>query len=243
MIKWLNAVIDIPAAHFDLVSDFWIEVTNSRAGEIHPDHDEYVRLLPESGDMHLELQRIDEGSARVHLDLVVDDIPATTERAIEMGATLIARPGHAVLETPGGMSFCIVPYGTESVCAPAIDAAYPHAVDQICLDVPHEQFDADVQFWSAVTGWAVNPARLPEFRSLAQPAELPLRILIQQLGPQDHSGGRAHLDISSGDHVATLTERHQRLGARVVDERTHWTTLIDPAGMPYCLTSRQPRVG
>ncbi len=240
LIKWFNAVIDIPAALFDVAGDFWVELTSTRRGEIHPEHDEFVPLIPEAGDIHLELQRIDAGPARVHLDLAVEDIPAMTERATDLGATLIARPGHAVLQTPGGVPFCIVPHSNEAERAPAIDPVLPHAADQICLDVPHDQFDADVQFWSQLTGWAVNPTELAEYRSFAQPLGLPLRVLIQRLGPEDRGGGRAHLDLSCGEHVSVLTERHQRAGAQIVKTTTHWTSLVDPAGMPYCLTSRQP---
>ena len=242
-IRWLQAVLDLPAANFDAAGDFWTTMTNSTRGDINPDHDEFVHLHPATGDMHLELQRIDDAPARAHLDVVVDDIAAWTERAVELGATLIARPGHSVLETPGGVPFCIVPateLGANAAKAPPIDSARPHAADQICLDVPHEHFDADVEFWSALTGWEVNPAKFPEFRSFAQPEALPLRMLIQQLGVDDNGGGRSHLDISSGDHVHELAADHEAAGAKVLDQQKYWTALTDPSGMPYCLTSRPP---
>ena len=242
MIQWLNAVIDIPAPHFGVARDFWTTVTKSRTGDIHPDHDEFVHMLPQSGDMHLELQRIEEGPAGVHLDLVVDDIPALTKRAMELGANLVAQPGHAVLTTPGGVPFCIVPHGGETERAEVIDTERPHAIDQICLDVPHHHFETDVQFWAALTGWPVIPPQLDEYRSFAQPGALPLHILIQQLGPDDTGGPRSHLDISAGDNLVTITERHQQHGAKVIGQESHWTTLTDPAGMAYCLTSRQPAV-
>ena len=239
-IRWLNAVIDIPAEHFDTVGDLWAELTNSTKGEVHPDHTEFVHLLPESGDMHLELQRIDHGPAGAHLDLVVDDIPAVTERAVSLGATVVARPGHAVLKTPGGVPFCIVPAGAESERAPVIDHATPHAADQICLDVPHEHFETDIAFWSELTGWAVNEPKIEEFRSFAQPSGLPLRILIQRLGIDDTRGPRSHMDISCGKHTSQVAAAHLRAGATVVDQRTHWTALRDIAGMDYCLTQRSP---
>jgi len=242
-IRWLNAVIDIPGRDFDVAAAFWQDRAAVTPGDVHPEHTEFVHLLPESGDMHLELQRIDLGPARAHLDLLVDDIGAWTDRAAELGATVAARPGHAVLETPGGVPFCFVPAGDEATKAPLIDTDLPHAVDQICLDVPYEHFDADLDFWAALTGWDANPAQLPEFRSFAQPDHLPLRILVQRLGANDTGRGRAHLDVSCGEHVARLTEQHIAAGATVGEQREWWTALTDPAGMAYCLTSRPPRPG
>lgn len=236
----MQAVIDVPADNFDTTAEFWAVTSNSRLDETHPEHPEFVHVVPEAGDSHLELQRIDQGPASVHLDLLVEDIPAVTERAISLGATLISQPGHAVLHTPGGVPFCVVPFGGESERAPLISNDYPHAVDQICLDVPYEHFDDDVRFWSDLTGWNVNTFELPEFRSLAQPAELPLRILIQRLGSDDTGPARAHLDVSSGEHVAALTIKHVDAGATVVHRMEHWTALADPSGQQYCLTGRTP---
>lgn len=240
-IRWLQAVIDLPAEQFDLAADFWVAATGSRRGDIHPDHDEYLHLIPPTGDMHIEVQRLDDGAARAHLDLLVDDLDVATNRAVELGATLISRPGHAVLQSPGGVPFCIVPYSGEAERAPVIDEEHPHAVDQICLDIPHEHFDTDIEFWAALTGWDTKPApALAEFRSFDQPKHLPLRLLLQQLGPDDTGGGRSHLDISSGDHVAHLTAEHEQAGAQVLERFEHWTAMTGPGGLPYCLTSREP---
>lgn len=236
----MQAVIDLPDDQFDVGADFWVAATNSRRGDVHPDHDEYVHLIPQSGDMHLELQRIDTGPASAHLDLLVDDIAAATAEAVSHGAVVLSQPGHAVLETPGGVPFCIVPYSGEAERAPVIDSAHPHAVDQICLDIPHEHFDADTELWAAITGWEVNATALGEFRSFTQPKHLPLRILLQRLGADDAGGGRAHLDISSGAHVAHLTTEHEQAGSSVVEQFKHWTALRGPSGLPYCLTSREP---
>ena len=239
-IRWLQAVLDLPADQFDVAAEFWASTTDTTRGEVHPDHDEFVHLLPASGAMHLELQRIDGAVPSAHLDLLVDDIDAATEEAERLGATVVSRPGHCVLATPGGVPFCIVPYSGEADRAPVIDAKLPHAVDQICLDIPHEHFEADIDFWAALTGWEPNPARLPEFRSFAQPKELPLRVLLQQLGTEDEGVARAHIDVSSGDHVAALTDRHESAGATVLERFEYWTALNGPAGMPYCLTARAP---
>lgn len=238
--RWIQAVIDIPAQDFLLAASFWADITASELGPVHPDHPEFIHLRPADGDMHLELQRIENGRPSVHLDLLVDDIAAATELAIATGAELVANPGHAVLRTPGGVPFCLVPFSGESKRQSAVDPDLRHVVDQICLDVPHNSFDDDVEFWSKLTGWAVNPPVLPEFRSFAQPDQLPLRLLVQRLGLDDVGGARAHLDISSGENVAALTERHVAAGASLVEAHEFWTALSDPAGLLYCLTARQP---
>ncbi len=238
--RWVQAVIDIPARDFATAASFWAHITASELGPQHPDHPEFIHLRPAYGDMHLELQRIENGPPSVHLDLLVDDIAAATELALAAGAELVANSGHAVLRTPGGVPFCLVPFSGESQRQAAIDPDLPHMVDQICLDVPYSSFDDDVAFWSQLTGWAVNPPQLPEFRSFAQPGQLPLRLLIQRLGADDAGGARAHLDISCGENVAVLTERHIAAGASLVVTHEFWTALSDPAGLHYCLTGRQP---
>lgn len=240
-IAWLQAVIDLPADRFAEAGDFWAAITASGRGEVHPDHDEFVHLVPAAGDRHLELQRINDGAARVHLDILVADIAASAAAAVEAGAVVVADPGHVVLRSPGGLDFCIVPFFGEHQLPVVIDAEVPHAVDQICLDIPHDLFSDEVDFWQRLTGWAVHPPRFAEFRSFDQPTNLPLRVLIQQLGADDTGGARAHLDISSGDRVAHITERHvHEHGARPIETHEHWTALRGPAGLPYCVTSRRP---
>ena len=241
-IAWLQAVIDLPADGFSEALEFWVAVSNSTPGEIHPDHPEFIHLLPATGAMHLEVQRIDEGPAGAHLDLLVDDIAAWTERAVGLGASIVDQPGHAVLATPGGVRFCIVPHGDEAEPAPPIDPAMPHAIDQLCLDVPHDHFEADVAFWAALSGWEpAGSTSYPEFRWFDQAATLPIRLLIQRLGADDPGPARAHLDISAGDHVEAVVARHVDLGARVVRRHERWTALADPAGQLYCVTRTTPR--
>jgi hypothetical protein len=239
-VHWLQAVIDIPTNQFGVGSEFWRAVSASSLGEVHLDHDEFVHLEPSAGDMHLELQRTNGGLPGVHLDLLVDDIDDDTGRATNLGARLVSHPGHSVLETPGGVRFCLVPFSGESDRAPAIEHPSVHAVDQICLDTPAGLFGADVVFWSDFTGWAPNPPVLGEFCSFAQPQSLPIRLLVQRLGAKDSAGPRAHLDISCGDNIAEVIERHQTLGATVLQRHKHWTVMTDPVGLLYCLTSQQP---
>ncbi len=241
-IEWLMAVIDLPADRFDEVGQFWATVSGTTRGEADPAHDEFVHLDPPTGDMHLELQRTGDGSVGVHLDLLVADIPAWVARAIELGATVVSHPGHAVLATPGGLEFCFVPYGAEGERAPLVDPDLPHAVDQLCIDLPHDRFDDDVIFWSNLTGWPTHPpsASFPEFLALDQPAHLPLQLLFQRLGPDDSGRPRAHLDISAGERRDDVVAAHEAVGAKILQRHDRWTAMLDPAGQPYCITRRPP---
>ena len=244
-IKWFNAVIDLPADVYPRAESFWSKIANATLGTVHPEHPEYRHLVPPTGNMVIELQRIDSGPIGVHLDLVVEDIDSTSARAQSIGATLTYRhpEGHHVLRTPGGSTFCVVPWGGEASLPPAIDPAHPHAIDQICLDIPHGDFDREIEFWNLLTGWSVSPAKFPEFRSFDQPSHLPLRLLIQRLGEDDTAGARAHLDISSGDHVGEVTAQHVSSGAARVQDGRYWSEMVSPGGLPYCVTSRQPDLG
>ena len=91
-VRWLQAVIDIPADRFPIASAFWRMVSASEFGEVHPDHDEFIHLVRSDGDMHLELQRTDDDHHGVHLDLLVADIDKVAARSVELGARLGRRP-------------------------------------------------------------------------------------------------------------------------------------------------------
>lgn len=236
MAQWIQAVIDLPASSFERGAEFWRAASASQFGDIHPDHDEFVHLVPSTGDMHLELQRIDDGPAGVHIDLLVEDIGTEADRAVALGAHVLTQPGHAVLESPGGMRFCIVPYSGESARAAPVARPAPHAIDLICIDAPAADFDREVAFWSDLTGWPLAHDETDEFQTLARPPTMPIMLLVQRLGPDDTGGTRAHLDVSCGEDVDALVEAHVELGASVIDRRERWTVMADPVGMPYCLT-------
>jgi len=238
-VKWVQAVIDLPADRFDAAAEFWRAASGTHFGDIHPDHDEFVHLEPPTGAMHLELQRIDSVRPGAHLDLLVEDIGAEAERAVALGAKLIAHPGHAVLESPGGVRFCLVPYSGESEKAPTLESPVPHAIDQLCIDVAAVDFGREVAFWTELTGWPIRPHGVDEFKefeTLVRPDGMPIRLLVQRLGPDDDGPPRAHLDLSCGPNVAAVVDAHVELGASVVDRRDRWTVMADPAGMRYCIT-------
>lgn len=53
---------------------------------------------------------------------------------------------------------------------------------------------------------------------------------------------RVHLDLATDDRDAEV-DRHQALGAEPVRRTQWWTTLVDPAGLAYCVTARDPETG
>jgi len=110
-------------------------------------------------------------------------------------------------------------------------------VDQMCLDVPAGVFEAEADFWAALTGWPRRPAGLPEFDYLVRPDGMPLRLLLQRIGGEVPG---MHLDLACDD-VDAEAARHVGLGAVVVRRVAgDWTTLRDPAGREYCVTGRSP---
>ncbi len=241
MIRWLTAFLDHPADSFDVASGFWQTITGTSRSPVRGERGQFATLLPPDGDAFLRVQRVLDGPPHLHLDLRV-----AADRAIALGATEVAAPGHVILRSPGGLPCCMVLHRGEAVRprpVPGPDGARS-LVDQVAIDIPPDRFAAEVAFWTELTGWEHRTTGSPELELLVRPDGMPLRLLFQRLGDSERGGTvRAHLDLAAGAHVGVLTEEHRRLGATVVRERPNWTTLADPAGLPYCLTRRDPATG
>lgn len=258
-VRWLTAFIDHPAATADSTIRFWQTATGSALSTRRGDRGQFATLLPPDGDPYLRVQETDDGSAGVHLDLHVDDVTASTERAVTLGATVVdgTQDSLALLRSPSGFSFCLVAHRrfahrrfvhaeratrTAPFVGPIPDA--PHLVDQVSIDIPFDAFAVECNFWSALTGWDIHGGSVPEFRILARPPGMALRILLQRLGQDDPATiARAHIDIAAGTSGDALASWHASLGATVLSRGRHWITLMDPAGLPYCLTERDPSTG
>jgi hypothetical protein len=149
-----------------------------------------------------------------------------------------------VLRSPGGFAFCLVHEGLEGRAGPARwPGGHASILDQVCLDIPPDAYTDECGFWSALTGWEQRrSASRPEFGYLVRPEGVPIRLLLQRL---DAGAGavRGHVDLACDDRSAEVA-RHVALGATVLgDPGGGWTVLRDPAGMPYCVTDRDPRTG
>ena len=114
-------------------------------------------------------------------------------------------------------------------------------VQQVCIDVAPERFDAECGFWSTLTGWRARPGARAEYRGLDVPTEIrrsasSSNVRTELLSPHDVS---AHLDVFCSD-VDAAAEQHRQLGAQLVAEFPWWTVIRDPSGVEYCLVRRDP---
>lgn len=241
-ITWLSAFIDLSPDMFDEASRFWIETTGSTLSPSRGDHDEFATLIPPSGDAYLRVQRTADGSSGIHLDVHVESIPDAAAHGVALGASQIADHGYRIMRSPAGFTFCFVQADGEATPAVATDAQHPNVTDQVCIDVPAALFEAEIEFWAAVTGWTAERSKLDEYAFFDQPGHLPLRLLIQRLGLDDtRTTATAHLDVSAGEHVEAVAKAHRGQGAAPIGDGPYWTTLADPAGLLYCVTRREPR--
>lgn len=239
---WMTAFRDLPSSSFDAGVAFWRGVTGYGLSAFRGDHQEFVTLEPSEGDAFLKAQRILDGPGGLHLDLHVPAPRAAADLAVGLGATEVADRGdYVVCRSPGSHVFCFVSHSGGRRPPPAEWEGSRSLVDQVCLDIPESAYDQECAFWAAVTGWELRASARGEFSSLVRPPEMPLRILLQRLG--ESSGPvRAHLDVAAEDRAAEV-RRHAGLGAELLAEHEHWTTLRDPTGFAYCVTDRNPATG
>lgn len=243
---WVSAFLDLaPGGTEDGMErglSFWSAVTGYAVSARRGETDQFATLVPPDGDDYLRVQRLDEGAARVHLDLHVADPQVAAIAAVDAGAHVLVRheAGYVVLRSPGGLVFCFVSHPARR--RPAA-ATWPDgtrsAVDQVCLDIPPSAYDVEVGFWQTVTGWDRSDLAEPEFERLEPPDEQPLRWLVQRLDDGDGAVS-AHLDLSADDRDAEVA-RHLALGATELARHDWWTVLTDPVGLSYCVTRRRPR--
>ncbi|MEU6575396.1 VOC family protein [Streptomyces sp. NPDC046805] len=237
-IRWTYAFVDRPLGRLDDACTFWTAATGTRRSEPRGERGEFVTLVPDGADPCVKVQGVVSGDGGAHLDFCVDDVEAFTESARERGAGMVAaHDGWAVLRSPAGQLFCVLPWHGESARPPVVAGS---RLDQVCLDIPPSAYEAEVAFWAGLTGWELLASALPEFRALTPPPGLPVRILLQRLA--EERPGSAHLDIACADIEASRA-RHEDLGAVYVTDGPDWTVMRDPAGGTYCLTGRDPERG
>lgn len=240
--SWITLYIDEPATAYDTAIGFWSAVTGWPASEPDGDEGEYVEFLPPDGDYYLGVQRLGSGRARVHIDLAVEDREACADQAAARGATIVgAFETWIVMLSPGGLAFCFVEPTRSVRPSPGEFAGRRSMLDQVCIGVPQDLWDAEVAFWRDITGWDLTTASSPEFTRLTTPDACAVRILLQRL--EDREGSvTAHLDVAAEDREAEIA-RHVALGARRMRDGRHWTVMEAPTGATYCITERNPVTG
>lgn len=243
MIRWTYAFIDRPRDRFARACAFWTAVTGTRLSELRGADAEFATLLPRApADACVKAQAV-AGPAGAHLDLAVDDVAATAREARGLGAAPVhAEEGLEVLRSPGGQLFCVVPWAGETARPAPVEVpgGATSRLDQVCLDVTPEAYEGEVAFWVALTGWESVAGSRSEFHVVQPPPDLPVRLLLQRLGPDGRTG--AHLDLACSDPDA-VRARHESHGAAFVSRGAHWIVMRDPAGGAYCLTGRDPSTG
>jgi len=242
-INWLAAFADVPEPQVDTALRFWSAVTASSPREAAGDRDQYLPLAGDAEDPYLWVQRVQrpEQESGWHPDLYVPDPVSAARQARDLGATVVREvPNLTVLSSPAGQPFCFMRHDQEQRRArPRRWPTGQHSLlDQICLDIPADAFDAECGFWAELTGWPQGRTSA-EFVNLVRPAAVPLRILLQRLGTDDPGPARAHVDLSCDDRPVEV-RRQVELGAVQVTAAEHWTTLRDPTGLVYCVTDRLP---
>ena len=232
---WIQVFLDTPTAHLDEAVAFWSAVTGWTPSERRGEDGQFLTLLPAAGSAYVKVQAVD-GPPGLHLDLDSRDRPASIALARALGATT-AWTYHdvEVMRSPGGFTFCHTLVDGQ----PVLERDGASVLDQVCLDVPARRWDAEVGFWSELTGRAPQVGTLRQFVRLVEDGRV--RLLLQRLDEVD-GPVRAHPDLASADRAAD-TERHLALGARLVARHDHWTVLTAPGGQVYCLTDRDPLTG
>lgn len=244
-ILWLTAFLDFPSSTFASGTTFWQAATSSDLSPPRGIFGEFATLLPDSGDAYVRAQRIEEGPAHCHLDLHVEDIAFQAERAERLGA-LVLRQGKGIttMRSPGGLDFCVVAHhGEHERPAPVLwPDGHRSVLDQVCVDVAPDGFNAEVTFWAELSQWPRHQGSREEFAYLPRAEGVALRLLFQRVQDTSKLRASAHLDFASDD-VASEVQRHEALGASVERVMTDWTTMRDPAGLAYCITRRRPDTG
>ena len=215
-VRWLTAFLDVPDQRFRAGADFWLEVT---ASTLSPTRAAHATNSPRSCRRTATPTCGCNGSpiltAGCHLDLHVDDRPATARHAETLGASVErALDDVIVMRSPAGLAFCVVGHHGESVRpAPTTLDGERSLVDVLCVDIPPDDYERETTFWAGLTGWELRDVDYPEYSYLAAPAGLPLLLLLQRL--HEAAPGRtagAHPDIATDDPEA-LAAAHERRGA------------------------------
>jgi Glyoxalase-like domain len=241
-LDWMHVFVDVPTDRGEVTRDFWARALAWERGRPWEANPEFTSLLPPEGDSYVHVQEVDD-EARVHLDVVVDDLDEARDRAVGLGAGTGTRTQRwQVMRSPGGLPFCLCREPSAGVRPPGTRHGDGHKsrLAQLCIDAPDAVFDDELAFWQRLTGWSVDKGGRPEFTGLVGPASAPMKLLMQRLGADDAgTTTRAHIDLGSDD-IDAEADRLVGLGARYVDRYPGWALLVDPAGLPFCVTGNSP---
>lgn len=236
-IEWMYLFIDVPRDVSGPVWDFWVAALGGGISPTRGEFSEFATVWPETGDSMVKLQAVGSAQPGTHLDLDVADPAAASAVAVELGATAVevVHDGVYVMSSPGGYTFCLTQAGTDAATRQTGPAG-PLTVGHLCLDVPSDCFDAEVDFWNRLTGWELKRGGHDEFVGLVGDERMPFALLLQRLGSDDpRTSVTGHPDLDVRIDRPALVDSHRQLGAGVVGDRSGWTVMSDPAGLVYCV--------
>ena len=237
---WMHAVVDVPEASHEDAGRFWEAALGWPVGPGWDGHPELRSFEPSSGESYVHLQQVDDAQ-RVHLDLEVDDPDGEVERAVRLGAELVAEHDRwRTLRSPGGLPFCLLRTTEHTPPQPVTwPGGHRSRLVQLCIDSPRSAHDRELAFWRDLLPGRFVASDSPEFGGKwHDDAGSPLQLLFQRL---DEPTGdvRAHLDLGTDD-LAAEVRRLLDLGATDIGPGRGWHVLRDPVGMVFCATENSP---
>jgi predicted enzyme related to lactoylglutathione lyase len=239
--------LDVPADDHPAAVAFWAAALHARP--VATDGGRYVHLPDASAVVEVHVQRLDDGPARIHLDLAAGtpatpgDQDAEVARLVAAGAEVVghAEEGWTVLRTPAGLPVCIVP---GAAAADPLAPGRPGAsrLDAVFVDVPADDVPQEVAFWSAALDAEVarpaEPSSPYTYLTGVGGREGPLYCAVQAVD----APARHHVDLTAPDVDAEVA-RLEALGATVVARIEGWVTLADPAGILCCVVPADDDLG
>lgn len=102
-------VIDVPGEEHDRELAFWQAAVGQPLARL-DQHPEYHAAGLHGQEFGLLIQRLAEGTGRVHLDIHTDDLAAEVARLERLGAQRVQQ-AHLwqVMRDPAGLLFCVIP--------------------------------------------------------------------------------------------------------------------------------------
>ncbi len=202
-----------------------------------PDCYETRLRVPDGPDLDLCFQRVAErtGDAlRLHLDLCGGSEPArVVDRLLSQGASHLdigqQNAPWVVLADPEGNPFCVmgprpVYVDTGPIAALPVDSSDP---------------EADVGFWSWLTGWVAETGEAAQ--TLRHPSRHGLLLqFCAEPGPKSHVKNRLHLDVrlEPTDDLESVLKQVSDRGGQPLDPDwgdLPWRVCADPSGNEFCL--------
>jgi hypothetical protein len=234
LVTWTHVVLD--GSTSDAASAFWAGALDGSWRSAAPGAGLAASLVLADGDTYVH--RAGRGSVAPALVLEVEDVGASTQRVLALGATRPG-PGPGGLRSPGGLAFGLI-QAHEHRRAPAVqwpDGTSSRLV-QLCLDCPPTRAQAEAEFWRDVTGWAWEESQ-DEFVCHLVPGAGSLQLLVQRRASALPAEVTLHLDLGTSDREAEAV-RLTALGAERVATGGGWIVLTDPDGRRFCATGQPP---